>query len=95
MPSPGSKVAQELMVPRQDDLFGAHSALPEGFRYQPELITPDEETELVGQLERLPFQRSIFTATWQTGAWSVSACATTTIGVRSSKHRRSPTFSCR
>jgi len=49
---------------RQGDLFrtaddspeGASGELPAGFRYQAELITPHEEAELVGQLERLPFR---------------------------------------
>ena len=56
MPSPASGIAQELAIPGQGDLFGAHNVLPEGFRYQAELITPDEEAELVRELERLPFQ---------------------------------------
>jgi alkylated DNA repair dioxygenase AlkB len=42
--------------PRQDDLFGAPDGLPEGFRYQPELITPAEEIDLKRELESLPFQ---------------------------------------
>ena len=41
---------------RQDDLFGAPHALPDGFRYQPELVTPSEEAELIAYLEGLPFQ---------------------------------------
>ncbi|MER8803312.1 alpha-ketoglutarate-dependent dioxygenase AlkB [Mesorhizobium sp. M0998] len=41
---------------RQGDLFAAADDLPEGFRYQPELITPDEEAALAGQLATLPFQ---------------------------------------
>ncbi|WP_095198048.1 alpha-ketoglutarate-dependent dioxygenase AlkB [Mesorhizobium carmichaelinearum] len=40
----------------QHDLFGAAEELPEGFAYQPELITPQEATELARHLERLPFQ---------------------------------------
>ncbi|MCA0048149.1 alpha-ketoglutarate-dependent dioxygenase AlkB [Mesorhizobium sp. B283B1A] len=40
----------------QQDLFGAVDDLPEGFRYQPGLITPREETELARQLGALPFQ---------------------------------------
>ncbi|AEH87459.1 2OG-Fe(II) oxygenase [Mesorhizobium opportunistum WSM2075] len=40
----------------QHDLFGAVDDLPEGFRYQPGLITPREETELARQLGALPFQ---------------------------------------
>lgn len=41
---------------RQGDLFAAADDLPEGFRYQPELITPDEEAALPSQLATLPFQ---------------------------------------
>lgn len=40
----------------QADLFEAPSALPEGFRYAPDLITAEEETTLVRQLGALPFQ---------------------------------------
>jgi alkylated DNA repair dioxygenase AlkB len=40
----------------QDDLFGTLHTLPDGFRYQRELITPDEEAELVAQLRTLPFR---------------------------------------
>jgi alkylated DNA repair dioxygenase AlkB len=40
----------------QGDLFGPSIKAPEGFRYQPDLITPYEETELVARLEHLPFQ---------------------------------------
>ncbi|TKB51826.1 MAG: alpha-ketoglutarate-dependent dioxygenase AlkB, partial [Mesorhizobium sp.] len=41
---------------RQGDLFAATDDLPEGFHYQPELITPDEEAALASQLATLPFQ---------------------------------------
>ncbi|MCP9228707.1 alpha-ketoglutarate-dependent dioxygenase AlkB [Mesorhizobium sp. LMG 17147] len=41
---------------RQGDLFAASDDLPEGFRYRPELITPDEEAALASQLAGLPFQ---------------------------------------
>ncbi|MER8909999.1 alpha-ketoglutarate-dependent dioxygenase AlkB [Mesorhizobium sp. M0854] len=41
---------------RQGDLFAAADDLPEGFRYQPELMTPDEEAALASQLATLPFQ---------------------------------------
>lgn len=36
------------------------SSLPQGFHYQPDLITPDEERELVGQIETLPFKEFEF-----------------------------------
>lgn len=40
----------------QYDLFGAAEDLPEGFAYQPGLITPQEATELARHLKGLPFQ---------------------------------------
>jgi alkylated DNA repair dioxygenase AlkB len=40
----------------QEDLFGRLEDLPQGFRYQPDLITAEEESELVGELQNLPFQ---------------------------------------
>lgn len=40
----------------QPDLFGRSLEAPEGFRYQPDLITADEEARLVQELESLPFQ---------------------------------------
>src|SRR3954467_9904217 len=36
-------------------LFGG-PRLPDGFRYQPELISPDEERELLEQIRQLPFK---------------------------------------
>ncbi|MFC3204961.1 alpha-ketoglutarate-dependent dioxygenase AlkB [Aquamicrobium soli] len=40
----------------QGDLFGRKDDLPEGFRYQAEVVTADEEAELLGHLQALPFQ---------------------------------------
>ena len=45
----------------QGDLFGdapatAAPATPEGFRYWPDVVAPDEAAALVGQLETLPFR---------------------------------------
>lgn len=43
----------------QTDLFGAQPSLPEGFRYQPDLITRDEERTLIEQIASLslwPFE---------------------------------------
>ncbi|MGX9145007.1 alpha-ketoglutarate-dependent dioxygenase AlkB [Mesorhizobium sp. 128a] len=40
----------------QGDLFGMASTLPEGFSYRSDLITPDEETALVGHLKGLSFK---------------------------------------
>lgn len=41
---------------QQTDLFGAPAPGPEGFRYQPDLITAAEEADLVGHLAQLPFE---------------------------------------
>src|SRR4051812_5949092 len=41
----------------QPRLFDSSApALPEGFKYQPDLITADEEQQLVRQIETLPFK---------------------------------------
>jgi alkylated DNA repair dioxygenase AlkB len=40
----------------QADLFGLSVETPEGFRYQPDFITVDEEARLLHELESLPFQ---------------------------------------
>ena len=42
----------------QADLFGAAAPAigPKGFHYQPDLLSPDEETELVRELAGLPFE---------------------------------------
>jgi alkylated DNA repair dioxygenase AlkB len=43
-------------IANQEDLFGRQDDLPEGFRYQPDLITAEEESELARELQNLPFQ---------------------------------------
>jgi alkylated DNA repair dioxygenase AlkB len=40
----------------QANLFGALSAMPEGFRYHPDLISADEEEALARELAPLPFK---------------------------------------
>jgi alkylated DNA repair dioxygenase AlkB len=42
------------------DLFGAAPALPEGFRYQPDIISPDEERALLERIRELPFKEFEF-----------------------------------
>jgi alkylated DNA repair dioxygenase AlkB len=42
--------------PDQGSLFESPSGLPEGMRYAPDLITPDEEQALVGAIAGLPFR---------------------------------------
>lgn len=47
-------------MPQQTDLFGAapepEPAFPPGFRYQPDVITPDEERALLAEIRGLPFR---------------------------------------
>jgi alkylated DNA repair dioxygenase AlkB len=43
------------MKPVQTSLFEAESILPDGLRYRPDLITPDEERLLVERVAELPF----------------------------------------
>lgn len=40
---------------QQHDLFDAAAALPEGFVYQPEFLTRDEEAALIESIRELPF----------------------------------------
>jgi alkylated DNA repair dioxygenase AlkB len=44
------------MPDSQPDLFGSDAALPEGFRYQPDLVSPDAEQALLAELAQLPFK---------------------------------------
>lgn len=50
----GSRSPRPIVV-GAPDLFGAPE-LPEGFRYRPEVISTDEERELVGLFESLPLE---------------------------------------
>jgi alkylated DNA repair dioxygenase AlkB len=45
---------------KQLNLFGAGPALPEGLRYQPELILPTDEAVLVQQIRQLPLKEFQF-----------------------------------
>lgn len=40
----------------QTDLFDAAPVMPEGFHYQPDLIAPEQEAELLALLATLPFK---------------------------------------
>src|SRR5688572_884530 len=42
--------------PDQPSLFDTTPALPEGFKYEPDVISADEEHQLVRQVEMLPFK---------------------------------------
>lgn len=43
-----------------DDLSTAREDFPDGFRYAPELITPEEEVELLARIGELPFREFEF-----------------------------------
>jgi alkylated DNA repair dioxygenase AlkB len=49
-------VFNRLRGVEQTDLFGRPVHQPEGFRYHPDLITADEEAELIGHLAQLQFE---------------------------------------
>ncbi len=44
----------------QLDFFGARPAYPDGFRYQPELITATDEASLLARIRELPFREFEF-----------------------------------
>jgi len=46
--------------PHQIGLFSASEVLPEGFRYQPEFLSPDQEQLLLGELRLQPFREFQF-----------------------------------
>jgi alkylated DNA repair dioxygenase AlkB len=46
--------------PDQPRLFKTDPSLPEGFRYQPDLLSKEEEQDLVRQVEALPFKEFQF-----------------------------------
>jgi alkylated DNA repair dioxygenase AlkB len=53
---PSRRLVRPSSLSGETDLFGAQSALPEGFRYHPDLISADEEEALGDQLAALPFK---------------------------------------
>ena len=48
------------MMMDQLSMFGGGPALPEGFRYQADLIRPDEESALLTDIRQLPFREFEF-----------------------------------
>ncbi len=48
------------MKARQPSLFDQNPSLPAGFKYQPELVSPDEERGLVARFADLPFREFEF-----------------------------------
>ena len=55
---PTIAIARKTIVDAEPDLFGPPplAAAPEGFRYQPDLLTPDEEARLIDAIAPLPFK---------------------------------------
>lgn len=48
------------MCAEQISFFDAGPAMPEGFRYRPEVISPEQEQRLVAQIEPLPLKEFQF-----------------------------------
>jgi alkylated DNA repair dioxygenase AlkB len=48
------------MTRKQLTLFGAGTELPEGFKYQPDVVTPAEELALLQRVKELPFKEFEF-----------------------------------
>ena len=48
------------MTQKQLSLLGAEPELPEGFKYQPDIVTPEEELGLLGCIRELPFKEFEF-----------------------------------
>src|SRR5215210_4184986 len=44
------------MTRKQLTLFGGGTALPEGFKYGPDVVSPEEELSLLQQVKELPFK---------------------------------------
>jgi alkylated DNA repair dioxygenase AlkB len=48
------------MAAKQLGFFGAGVGMPEGFKYQPDVLSPDEEQQLLGEVRELPFKEFQF-----------------------------------
>jgi alkylated DNA repair dioxygenase AlkB len=48
------------LTKNQLDLLGADPALPEGFRYQPDIVSPEDEQTLLKQIRELPLKEFEF-----------------------------------
>jgi alkylated DNA repair dioxygenase AlkB len=48
------------MKPSQFDMFGAKPVFPDGFRYQADVVSPDDEQELLQHVRDLPFKEFQF-----------------------------------
>jgi len=71
-------------LPLEADLFAAPSGLPEGFRYEAEILSADEEEALARELGALPFKPFDFRGFLA----NRQAFATTTAAAQSSRRRR-------
>jgi len=56
MNAPSRRRVRRSSLSGEADLFGAPSALPEGFRYHPDLLSADEEEAPASELAALPFK---------------------------------------
>ncbi len=48
------------MPSKQLGFFGAGAGMPDGFKYQPDVLSPDEEQRLLAQVRELPFKEFEF-----------------------------------
>jgi alkylated DNA repair dioxygenase AlkB len=48
------------MVVKQLGFFGADAGMPEGFKYQPDVLSPDKEQRLLEEVQELPFKEFEF-----------------------------------
>jgi hypothetical protein len=53
----------------QTDLFAAPTGLPEGFRYQPDVLSVEEAEALARKLSALAFKPFDFKAFWPIARW--------------------------
>jgi alkylated DNA repair dioxygenase AlkB len=56
MNAPGRRRVRPSSSSTQTDLFALPSGLPEGFRYHPGILSPEEEQALARELASLPFK---------------------------------------
>ena len=60
MPNAGGEQSYSTDDGQSIKLFGSATRLPEGFKYEPDLITADEERELLRHMTELPFRNFEF-----------------------------------
>src|SRR5579872_696715 len=47
---------RRVQPPDQAELFGAGRTWPEGFNYREDMVSPEDERALIGQIRQLPFK---------------------------------------